>query len=114
MNAYLAVSKNKRWAQIVTADNNRDLFWAIDEFSDPYSFIFKHIKYIPVSLEIPLRSQKDDEEYNYYTVPKTRDVELGGHLLSELQDVFTGIPPAGWKSFVDEGVVQPYVKALGV
>ena len=43
MKAYLAVAKNKHWVQIVTAKNSEDLFWAIDEFSDPYSFVFKCI-----------------------------------------------------------------------
>ena len=117
MKAYLAVAKSKHWVQIVTAKNSTDLFWAIDEFSDPYSFVFKCIKQIPVCVEIPLKSRKEDEGtfvFNCYSVPKTRDVQLGAYLQHELDDVCTGIPPIGWKGFVSQGVAQPYLKALGI
>ena len=115
MKAYLAVSKNKYWVQIVTAKDLTDLFWAIDEFSDPYAFVFKCVNQVPVSVEMPLRSRKEDEGtfvFNCYSVPKTRDVQLGDHLRNQLDDVCTGIPPRGWKGFVSEGVAQPYLKAL--
>jgi len=90
-------------------------FWAIDEFSDPYSFIFKIIDRTPIVVEIPLKSRVEDEGtfvFNAYSVPKTRDVQLGAGLISELQDIFSGSVVKGWKSFVSMGVPKPFREGL--
>jgi len=108
MTAYLAISKDGEWCQILTAVSHHALFWGIDEFSDPYSFAFKPVENTPMTIEVPLAKEYVDDTDWSLIISKDRDTSIGEWVEDEIMSFLMGQSREEWLHFTNDAQVESY------